>query len=97
MNILAEITVFICDTNAIATEEVHVVFVDNRCVIGDRAGYVSSVSCRLYETPLVTANELCITFIFRQFVETLQVQFIEGIKRTFANIKSTVDVEFPVE
>ena len=71
-------------TSVVATEDVHVVLVDDGAVVGDVAWLVHLISCGLHFAPLVLTNQLLVwTFIALiqlQLIEAGQIKFIESIQ-----------------
>ena len=96
MHLSAVFAIFICDGSVVSTKEVHVVFVNNRAVICDCSWDMIGIACGLDKSPLVSTHKLSLFFI-QKFVETRQVQFIEWVKWTFTNVKSSVHVKLPIK
>ena len=81
----------------VTSEEIHVVLVNARAMIGNTSRDVLSVSSCLNEPPAVIAlnwvASWAVQLILIYFTEALQTELEERVEASFANIEATIDEE----
>ena len=91
------ICIFLPSNRDVTSEEIHVVLVNARAMIGNTSRDVLSVSGRLNEPPAVIAlnwvASWAVQLILIYFTEALQTELEERVEASFANIEATIDEE----